>query len=302
MSFERTIAPKGTRVFKLLAYPLLWIFSTLPFYAINGLSNGIYFIVYKLLKYRIKVVRTNLENAFPNRSESERLIIEKAFYKHLSDLFLETIKLITVSRSEINKRVINVHQGLYDDYNAKNQSVMVVMSHCGNWEWICVASSAQCQQQIQCVYKSLSSPGWDWLMYKLRSKFGTNPFTMEQTLRAMAKNRDITTINAFVGDQNPSSGATAYWTTFLNQETAFLQGPEKISKRFNLPVVYLATTKTKRGHYAFTSKVLTEDPNSLHEGELTEMIVRETEAEILNQPEIWLWSHRRWKHKKDIHS
>ena len=153
MSFERTIAPKGTRVFKLLAYPLLWIFSTLPFYAINGLSNGIYFIVYKLLKYRIKVVRTNLENAFPNRSESERLIIEKAFYKHLSDLFLETIKLITVSRSEINKRVINVHQGLYDDYNAKNQSVMVVMSHCGNWEWICVASSAQCQQQIQCVYK-----------------------------------------------------------------------------------------------------------------------------------------------------
>lgn len=298
MMYERTIPPPGTKVFKILAYPLLWLLSSLPFYLTNALSDVIYIIIYKLLKYRLKVVRQNLKNAFPTWTEDELYKTEKAYYRHLSDLFLETIKLITLSRDDLSKLINNAQQSIYDDYYKKNQSIMVVMSHCGNWEWVCVASSIQCKQQIQCVYKSLSSPGWDWLMYKIRSKYGTNPFTMEQTLRAMSKNRSITTISAFIGDQNPSSGATAYWTNFLNQETAFLQGPEKISKKFNLPVIYLESYKTKRNHYEFTSKIICEDPNSLPDGEITELIVRCTEAEILKQPEIWLWSHRRWKHKR----
>lgn len=299
MEAKRTVQPKGTIGFKLFVFPIIFFFASLPFFFTQALGNVVYFILYKLLKYRVKVVRENLKNSFPIKSDSERLEIEIKYYRHLSDLFFETLKGLTLSRNQLKRRMTNIDQHIYDDYYLKGQSFIVVMSHCGNWEWVCDMSQVVCQQQVQCVYKSLSSKGFDWLMYKIRSRFGAIPMPMEQTLRVMTSNKNIVTVTAFIGDQNPSSGKNAHWSYILNQDTPFMNGPEKISKMFNYPIVYLSTKKTKRGHYEANSEILIENPQNYAEGEITEIIAKRTEQEILAQPEIWLWSHRRWKHKKE---
>ncbi len=297
MEMKRTEHPKGTTGFKLFVYPIFYLFSSSPFFLIESLSNIIYFIVYKLIKYRVKVVRMNLKNSFPDKSDEELKKIEIGYYRHLSDLFLETIKGLTISKKELMTRMKNLDQSVYDDFYNNNQSIVVVMSHCGNWEWVCGMSQIVCKQQIQCVYKSLSSNGFDWMMYKIRSRFGAIPMPMEQTLRIISANKEFVTASAFIGDQNPSSGKTAHWAHILNQDTPFMNGPEKIAKKYNLPVVYLSSRKVKRGHYEATSTIIVSNPADYKDGEITDLIAKHTEQEILAQPEIWLWSHRRWKHK-----
>jgi len=299
MEIKRTEHPKGTLGFKLFVYPIIFLFSSLPFFLIEYLSNAIYFIVYKVFKYRVKVVRLNLQNSFPNKSHEELKRIEIGYYRHLSDLFLETIKGLTISKNELVKRMKNIDQHIYDDFFNANQSFVVVMSHCGNWEWVCDMSQIVCKQSVQCVYKTLSSDGFDWLMYKIRSRFGAIPMPMEQTLRIISANKNMTTVTAFIGDQNPSSGKTAHWTHILNQDTPFMNGPEKIAKKFNMPIVYLSSRKVKRGHYEARSEIIVANPSDYKDGEITDLIAKRTEQEILAQPEIWLWSHRRWKHKRE---
>ncbi len=297
---KRTVHPKGNIGFKLFVFPFIYLISSLPFALQHGLSNVVYLIIYKLLKYRLNVVKSNLKNSFPEKSEQELVQIEKKYYRHLSDLFFETFKGLTMSENTLKKRMVNVNQEIYDEYRKRNQSFIVVMSHCGNWEWICDMSQVVCEQQVQCVYKTLSSSGFDWLMYKIRSRFGAIPMPMEQTLRIMSANKDEVTVTSFIGDQNPSSGKTAHWSFILNQDTPFMNGPEKISKKFNYPIVYLSSRKIKRGYYEAHSRIIVEDPSTFKDGEITDLIAKCTENEIINQPEIWLWSHRRWKHKKDI--
>lgn len=298
MSIKQTAKPKGTLTFKLFAFPFIYIVASLPFTITNYLSSFIYFILYKLLNYRKNVIFSNLQNSFPNKSTEEINSIAIKYYHHLSDLFLESLKGLVFTRKTISKRVINVNQDIYDDYYHKKQSIIVVMSHSGNWEWVCQMSQVNCKQQVQCVYKTLSSNGFDWLMYRIRSKFGAIPVPMEQVLRLMTANKNEITATAFIGDQNPSNGKTAHWVDFLNQDTPFMNGPEKIAKMFNYPIVYLSTRKIKRGYYQCNSEILIENPKDYADGEITDIIAKRTEREIEEQPEIWLWSHRRWKHKR----
>jgi len=299
MEIKRTEHPKGPVLFKLFVFPIIYLFASLPFFITNIIGDIIYVILYKIFKYRIQVVRGNLKRSFPQKSEEQLREIEIKYYRHLSDLFLESLKGITSTGNQLKKRMKNIDQHVYEDYFEKGQSFIVVMSHSGNWEWVCQMSQVVCKQQIQCIYKTLSNKGFDWLMYKVRGRFGAIPVSMEQLLRLMTANKKIVTATAFIGDQNPSSGKNAHWTTFLNQETPFMNGPEKIAKMFNYPVVYLSSRKIKRGYYEANTEILVENPKDYEDGVITDMIAKRTEQEILNQPEIWLWSHRRWKHKRN---
>lgn len=300
MDIKRTEQPKGPVLFKLFVFPVIYLFASLPFFITNIIGNGIYIVLYKILKYRIQVVRDNLKRSFPNETDVRLKEIEIKYYRHLSDLFLESLKGITSTGKQLKKRMKNIDQHVYDDYYEKGQSFIVVMSHSGNWEWVCQMSQVVCKQQIQCIYKTLSNKGFDWLMYKVRGRFGAIPVSMEQLLRLMTANKKIITATAFIGDQNPSNGKNAHWTNFLNQDTPFMNGTEKIAKMFNYPIVYLSSRKIKRGYYEANSEILVENPKDYEDGIITDMIAKRTEQEILNQPEIWLWSHRRWKHKKEI--
>lgn len=285
--------------FRIFIYPWLWLISLIPFAVLYLFSDALAFLLYRLLGYRLKVVRTNLANAFPEKTPAERKSIERKFYKHLSDLMLETIKGMTISQKTLLKRLKLQDPDFFPKLDRQNKSCIVVMSHCGNWEWVCLGADISVPQKAQCVYKTLSNPSWDQWFLRLRSRFGTAPFPMEKTLRVMMANSHITCATAFIGDQNPSSGKHAYWTQFLNQDSCFMTGSEKIARKLEQTVVYLSVVRVKRGWYECKTEVLTHSPEDTVDGEITEMIVRATERDILSQPHNWLWSHRRWKHKRE---
>jgi KDO2-lipid IV(A) lauroyltransferase len=270
----------------------------LPFPVLYALSSFLYFILYHLVGYRKKVVRNNLKNAFPDKTDAWRLDAERKFYRHLTDMILETFKGMSMGREELMKRLKNASQELYDKAHEEGRSSIIIMSHTGNWEWVCMSAQLHAQQKAQCIYKQLKNPFFEKLMLGIRSKFGTMPIPMEQTMRVLASQHNITTATAFMGDQNPSNGKNAYWTNFLNQDTAFMWGTEKIARKTNQEVWYMQIRKIKRGYYEAHTRLLCTNSAETQEGEITEMLARATEEDILSQPENWLWSHRRWKHKR----
>lgn len=285
-------------MFRWLVYPFLKLVSWLPFPLLYLLSDLVYLLLYRVAGYRKKVVRENLTRSFPDRDEAWLRKTEREFYRHLADLILETLKGLSMSRETLLKRIKNCSRELYDQAHADGKSVIIIMSHAGNWEWVCMSAQLHAFQKAQCIYKPLSDPNFEKMMFAMRSKFGTMPIPMEQTLRVMATQRDIVTATAFMGDQNPSNGKNAYWTTFLNQDTAFMWGTEKIARKLNQEVWYMQVKKVKRGYYEAYTRVLCAEPAKTAEGEITEMLARATEADIVAQPASWLWSHRRWKHKR----
>lgn len=280
-------------------YPVLWLVSVLPFPLLYAFSDFMAFIVHYLVRYRVDVVRKNLSKSFPDKSIAQLRSIENKYYRHLTDMILETIKGMTMSQSTLLRRMKLVDTEFFEDQFRNNRSTIVVMSHCGNWEWVCLGAQLSIRQHAQCVYKTLRDPDWDRWFFNVRSRFGTAPFPMEKTLRVMTANSHIVTATAFIGDQNPSSGKNAYWTNFLNQDTCFMQGSEKIARKLDHDVAYMSIRRVKRGWYTCHVELLTDQPTQTKDGEITELIARATEKDILSQPENWLWSHRRWKHKRE---
>lgn len=284
--------------YKLLVYPILKGISLLPFPVLYRLSNFLYLVLYHLVGYRKKVVRVNLQNSFPDKTDAWRRDVERKFYRHLTDMFLETFKGMSLSKEELLKRMTNNPQEIYDKAFAEGRSSIIVMSHKGNWEWVSMSAQLHAKQKAQCIYKQLKNPFFEKLTQGIRSKYGTILIPMEQTLRVLAGQSGMVTATAFIGDQNPSNGKNAYWTKFLNQDTAFMWGTEKIARKTNQEVWYLQVRKIKRGYYEAHTRLLCSNPAETKEGEITELLVRATEEDIMSQPENWLWSHRRWKYKK----
>ena len=281
--------------------PFLYLISLLPFPVFYLFSDFIYFLLYRVVGYRKKVVFGNLKNSFPEKSHNELKKIEKDFYRYLCDLFLETIKTLTISRSEAVKRCkFNAKTILlFNELANKNQSCIIVMGHYGNWEWAGNSFSLQCKQQLYVIYHPLSNKYFDKLMYDLRTRFGTKLYAMKDTMREMIRNKNELNATAFIADQTPSPDS-AYWTTFMNQDTPVFWGTEKIAQKLNYPIVYITIKKIKRGYYEVDSELLINEPKNTSLGEISELHTRKLESDIITQPSIWLWSHRRWKHKKNV--
>lgn len=281
--------------------PFLYLISLLPFPVFYLFSDFIYFLLYRVVGYRKKVVFENLKNSFPEKSYNELKKIEKDFYRYLCDLFLETIKTLTISRSEAIKRCkFNAKTTLlFNELANKNQSCIIVMGHYGNWEWAGNSFSLQCKQQLYVIYHPLSNKYFDKLMYDLRTRFGTKLYAMKDTMREMIRNKNEVNATAFIADQTPSPDS-AYWTTFMNQDTPVFWGTEKIAQKLNYPIVYITIKKIKRGYYEVDSELLINEPKNTSLGEISELHTRKLESDIITQPSIWLWSHRRWKHKKNV--
>jgi KDO2-lipid IV(A) lauroyltransferase len=281
--------------------PFLYLISLLPFPVFYLFSDFIYFLLYRVVGYRKKVVFGNLKNSFPEKSHNELKKIEKDFYRYLCDLFLETIKTLTISRSEAVKRCkFNAKTTLvFNELANKNQSCIIVMGHYGNWEWAGNSFSLQCKQQLYVIYHPLSNKYFDKLMYDLRTRFGTKLYAMKDTMREMIRNKNEVNATAFIADQTPSPDS-AYWTTFMNQDTPVFWGTEKIAQKLNYPIVYITIKKIKRGYYEVDSELLINEPKNTSLGEISELHTRKLESDIITQPSMWLWSHRRWKHKKNV--
>ncbi len=241
----------------------------------------------------------NLRNSFPGKSEKELKKLEAKFYRYLCDLLLETFKTLTVSKSSMLKKCKMDAAAIkvFNDHAAQNKSVIIVMGHFGNWEWAGNTFSILGKHKLYVIYHPLTNKYFNRLIIHMRTRFGTGLIEMKNTIRDMISKRKELSATAFIADQTPPPEG-AYWTRFLNQDTPIFWGTEKIARKLNYPIVYVSMQRYKRGHYEIFAETLVENPASTAEGEISEMHTRRLEKDIIARPELWLWSHRRWKHKK----
>ncbi len=202
-----------------------------------------------------------------------------------------------MSEEEIKRRCIYEQPKWLTQFYNEKRSLIFVMGHYGNWEWAGPSFVFNNQFKLTVVYRPLSNPYFEKMMTSMRTKFGTRIVPANLALREMVSNRKNVTATALIADQAATT-ANSYWTTFLNQETAVFNGPEKLAVKFNYPVVYMRIQRIGRGYYKLTPELLFENPASTMEGEILEAFTKRLEKEIILDPTIWLWSHRRWKHQR----
>jgi len=251
------------------------------------------------MHYRRKIVMQNLRNSFPDKSDDEIKQIAKRFFRYFCDLFLETFKTLTISRAAMLRHCNfdAASMKLIDRLADEKQSTIIVMGHKGNWEWAGNTFSLLCRHQLYVIYHPLANKYFDRLMYKMRTRFGTRLITMKNTFRDMMDKRDELNATAFIADQTPAPDK-AYWMNFLNQDTPVFMGTEKIARKIKYPVVYVSARKIKRGYYTLHAEVLAAPPYLQSDGEIAALHTKRLEDDIIEQPETWLWTHRRWKHKR----
>lgn len=281
-----------------LALPFIYGISLLPFPLLYLLSEGIYFLIYRVLGYRKQVVLTNLRNSFPEKSEGELKDIASRFYRWFCDLTLETLKTLTISKKAVRERVSFEGTEILEEYATKKQSVVLVLGHFGNWEFAGARYSQEKNiPQLYVIYHPLHNKGFDRLMYHMRTRHGTKLYTMQETSKSMFRDRHLLTATAFIADQTPSP-ERAYWMEFLHQDTPVFLGTEALAKKLGYPVMYISITRPRRGYYRMVVERLVTDPKNTREGEITEVHTRRLERDIQDHPDLWLWTHRRWKHKR----
>lgn len=284
-----------------LLYAVVYLCALLPFKVLYILSDFLYLIVYHLVGYRRKLVRKNLKNAFPEKSEKSIVKIEKKFYHHLCDYFVETIKTFHLSDQEVRKRMKFENPEMIDRLTANGKSCIVSLGHYGNWEWVTsIGLHLASDVKLGLVYKKLHSSSFDYLFRTIRSHFGAKPIEMQNVIRQMIRfqQQGETTVIGFLNDQRPSPRQEKYWTIFLNQQTPVQVGMEKIARRLGNPIVYLDIEKVKRGYYNGKFFVITPDASEEPEFSVMEKYMRKLEETALREPAYYLWSHNRWKFKK----
>lgn len=287
-------------LFNILKYTLyLWAF--LPLRVLYVLSDILYYPLYHVVGYRKKVVRRNLKNSFPEKSECEILKIEKAFYHHFCNYVVETIKLMHISDNEMKRRFKFTNIELVDELLLKGNNVFLMLGHYGNWEWVTSISLwLQNPVLLAQIYRPLSNKAADKFFLKLRARFESEGIAKNDTLREILRYRRAGKqfMIGFIADQTPSKNSLHYWTNFLNQDTPCLTGAEKIGKKVNVDFLFLDVRVVKRGYYEATFKTITLDASATTEFEITEAYMRLMEKEIRRAPQYWLWTHKRWKHKR----
>lgn len=277
-------------------YVILIPISRLPFPVLYGISDGIYFFIYKVLGYRKRVVLKNITTSFPQKSAEEHKKIMDGFYRHLCDLVVESLKAFTISEAELQKRFVFVNPEVIDHYYDQGKNVIMALGHLNNWEMAAVAIAKSIKHQPVALYRSFSSSFFDEKMKSSRSKYGLKMIPTRQTWEEFEKGDGLRAI-IFVFDQSPVHLSRCYWSTFLSQDTAMNFGVEKYSKKYQVPVVYSRINKIKRGHYTLEFTEVIDAPDSPY-GFITERIFRLLEQDIMANPQFWLWSHKRWKHKR----
>jgi KDO2-lipid IV(A) lauroyltransferase len=281
-----------------LALPFIYAISYLPFPLLYSFSDLCYVLVYHVLGYRRRVVLTNLRNSFPEKSEAEVRTIAARFYRWFCDLTLETLKTLTITPGAVRRRVTFEGIGILREYAKQDRSIILVLGHFGNWE---LAGARYSQEKdippLYVIYHPLANPHFDRLITHARTRHGTRLYKMREASKDMLRDKDLLTATAFIADQTPAP-ERAYWMTFLNQDTPVFLGTETLSRKLDQPVVYISITRPKRGHYHMRAETLVPEPTKTRPGEITELHTRRLERDIRQHPELWLWTHRRWKHKR----
>jgi KDO2-lipid IV(A) lauroyltransferase len=275
----------------------LYLVSLFPLRLLYLLSDFAFIIIFYVVKYRRNVVRMNLTNAFPEKSIEEIKGIEKRFFRYLSDLIFEVIKMLSVSEKEALKRFTFTNLDLLKKLEDQNKSYLFAVGHYGNWEWCTIVTPLIIKGKPLIIYKPLNNNVFNEVFKKAREKSGTLMVRMKMTLREMARFKNQLTVTVFAADQTPALADPHEWIKFLNQPTAIFMGIEKIARSTNYPVVFCDVDSVKRGYYSCDFKLVHDNPTTSEDKEITLKHAKFLEDRIKQKPEFWLWSHKRWKFK-----
>ncbi|TAD90128.1 MAG: lipid A biosynthesis acyltransferase [Bacteroidetes bacterium] len=276
-------------------FGLLYAVSLLPFFVLYGISDVFFVLLYYVFGYRKKVVMSNLLHAFPEKSPQERQVIARKFYRNFCDNWIETIKLISISKAALNKRISGNFSALHQ-LQAQGLAVQVNLGHFFNWEIMTLHGGINQPLPFLTVYLPQNSKVFNRLLMHIRGRWGNPLLPSTDMARAVIPWRKKQFLLALGADQSPAVPDGGYWLNFLNRPTPFPKGPEKLARSANLAVAMMTTTKPKRGHYHFDYFLVTPSAKALPDGELLRLYVQHLEQNIRLQPELYLWSHRRWKH------
>lgn len=282
----------------LLYYLVLKPLSLLPNRVLYGLSDLLAFMIYHGKLYRRQVVIQQLTDSFPDKSPTEIQQIAKKFYAHFCDLLVESLMIFSISKAEAINRCRVADAGIFEKLHAAGRNVIVVGGHYNNWEMFAVAFAAQIPHQAVALYKPLSNKRFDRLMQESRSKYGLGLYPKKQAGQIFRGGDGKLFAAVFAADQNPGPSKNVLWLHFLNQETSVVMGAEKYAREYDCAVVFGTLLKVKRGHYEVHFQLITENPAADPPGSITAQHVSLLEADIVRQPEFWLWTHRRWKKKR----
>ena len=242
----------------------------------------------------------NIRNSFPDLTFAQQTAIAKRFYRHFCDLVLESLKVFTISEEEVRQRMIVKNPELIDHYFEHGRSIILAGGHYNNWELFAVAIDAFIKHKTIAIYKPLSNLFFDKKMRETRGKYGLRMISSKIVKAVFEENKSSLTVTIFAIDQSPNP-LKCHWMKFLNQDTGVLFGTEKYAKEYNYPIVFGHLTKVKRGHYSLEFFKVCDEPNQTQHGEITEKVTHMLEEKIIEKPEFWLWTHKRWKHKMPEH-
>ena len=285
-----------------LVYVFFYMLSLLPMWVLYRLADVGYLLIYYVLKYRRGIVRQNLVSSFPEKTNSEIVNIEKQFYRWFADYFLESIKLLSISRKQLAKRLTIINADLIENDFKEGTHVAAILGHYCNWEWLsAVTIGLPNNRVVALVYKPIKNKIINHLFYCLRSSQGGVPVAKNDILRALVKYKKQQTMTLFgyIADQSPRWQYIHLWLPFLHHQTPVFTGSERIMRKMNNAVYYAEMSHPKRGYYTCTFRLITKEPNSLPENDITRRFFEMLEVSIKAQPHLYLWTHNRWKRTKE---
>ena len=283
----------------ILIYPLIVIISILPFRLLYLLSDFFFLIIYYVLGYRKKTVMGNLKIAFPKKSDTELKKIIKEFYHHFIDVFMEMIKTFTISNEEILKRFKLTNQEELDAFMARNDNVLLMSSHYANFEWL-FSLNLRVKHHGFAAYKKVKNKYMNNFIVRSRSRFNSTLVPTKELIAALGENdsKGIKCVYGMLCDQSPKLLKTYHWSNFFGVQVPVISGTEMLAKKYNYAVMYIETTKVKRGFYETKMGILSENPREVPDFEITDLFMKKLEAQIIKNPPYYFWTHKRFKHMK----
>lgn len=282
----------------LLYWAVIKPVSLLPYFILYGLSDFLFLVIWYVMPYRKKVVLSNLRRVFPDRSERELRKLAWRFYRHFADLVAESLKNFSITPAQAGKRMDQQGAEVLNRFAREGRSIILCGGHQGNWELWAMAAPIELRHILLGVYKRLSNPFFDRKMRESRSRYGLVLVPTIETGTYLRSHPEEVNCLILAIDQSPANPQKAIWIDFLGQDTAVYFGAERYAVQFDRPVVFGSIYKVRRGYYEVRYELVTDTPAEHPEGFITREVFRRLEANILAQPEYWLWSHKRWKHRR----
>ncbi len=284
----------------IISYPILWCIASLPFRLFYAFSDLIFFLLYRVARYRRKVVRQNLELVFPNKDQGELNQIEKKFYRHFCDVFMETLKTLRLREEDLAKRYKIANPELLSQLE-KDKSVLLLIPHYGNWEWSIIINK-YLHSRGYAIYQKIGNKYFDALIKRIRAKWNTTLLHQKEMVRTILRNEKegIRSVYGVVSDQSPQRHRTRYWRPFMGITVPVFESPELLARKFDLAVLYTRIRKLKRGYYELEFVPITDGGAATSDHEITDRFFDLTEGSIREEPSLYLWTHKRWKHRDKV--